>query len=97
MHTPNMDRLAREGVLFRNAYAQYSLCAPSRSSFLTGRRPDTTRVLTNKENFRTVGEAWRTLPGYFKEMKVRRARAPRAPAQSRYPALGGVAATAVTA
>ncbi|MBM3860841.1 MAG: sulfatase [Verrucomicrobia bacterium] len=34
--TPNMDRLAAEGVRFRNAFVVNSLCAPSRASFLTG-------------------------------------------------------------
>ena len=36
--TPNMDRLAAEGVRFRNAFVVNSLCAPSRAVFLTGRR-----------------------------------------------------------
>ena len=35
--TPNMDRLAAEGVRFRNAFVTLSLCAPSRAAFLTGR------------------------------------------------------------
>src|SRR5207237_7573119 len=36
LKTPNMDRLAAEGVRFRNAFVVNSLCAPSRATFLTG-------------------------------------------------------------
>lgn len=35
--TPNLDRLAREGIVFRNGYVAFSTCAPSRQSLLTGR------------------------------------------------------------
>ena len=36
MHTPAFDRLAREGITFSRAYSQIAVCAPSRSSLLTG-------------------------------------------------------------
>ncbi len=38
--TPNIDRIAKNGVLFRNAYVSYSVCAPSRAGLLTGRYQD---------------------------------------------------------
>ena len=41
--TPNLDRLAQEGVLFTNAHVQYPLCGPSRVSFMTGLYPDQTK------------------------------------------------------
>jgi arylsulfatase A-like enzyme len=39
IHTPNIDRLVRNGVAFRNAFCQSPICTPSRASFLTGRYP----------------------------------------------------------
>jgi len=47
VHTPNLDKLAEQGVLFENAYCQNPTCSPSRASFLTGRYPRTTQCRQN--------------------------------------------------
>ena len=47
VHTPNLDRLANEGVLFEYAFSQSPVCTPSRACFLTGRYRRTTRTRQN--------------------------------------------------
>ena len=37
VETPSFDRIAKEGILFRNAYTPNAKCAPSRATILTGR------------------------------------------------------------
>jgi iduronate 2-sulfatase len=48
--TPNLDRLAREGVLFQRAYSQYPVCGPSRASLMSGLYPNTTKMLANSKD-----------------------------------------------
>eukprot|EP00051_Salpingoeca_urceolata_P007397 m.97450 g.97450 ORF g.97450 m.97450 type:complete len:530 (-) comp15222_c0_seq5:52-1641(-) len=69
MHTPNIDQLAAEGLTFNRAYVQYSYCAPSRNSFMTGRRPDRTRDWNFIDHFRepSIGANWTSMPEYFKQ------------------------------
>lgn len=66
--TPSIDSLAQNGVLFTNAHAQQALCGPSRTSFLTSRRPDILHVYENHCRYwrKTVGN-FTTIPQYFKE------------------------------
>jgi arylsulfatase A-like enzyme len=49
--SPNMDRLAAEGVRFRNAFVTLSLCAPSRAAFLTGRYNHLNGIINNHTEF----------------------------------------------
>ncbi len=65
--TPNMDRLAARGTIFRNAHCQSPLCNPSRSSLLTGLRPSTTGIYGLTPGIRDVARTRDcvTLPQYF--------------------------------
>lgn len=66
VRTPNIDRLAAGGVTFERAYSQFPLCGPSRTSFLTGTRPDTNGVTDLRTHFRSNLPDIRTLPEYFR-------------------------------
>jgi arylsulfatase A-like enzyme len=64
LRTPNMDRLAREGMRFANAFVTNALCLPSRASILTGLYSHTTGTIDNRDrpipqNFPLVSDALR--------------------------------------
>ncbi len=71
MITPHIDALAASGTTFLRAYCQQAVCSPSRTSLMTGRRPDTTRVYDLQTHFRlhlpdvvTLGQHFKN-HGYF--------------------------------
>jgi arylsulfatase A-like enzyme len=64
--TPNLDRLAARGIVFNHAYCQQAVCSPSRSSLMTSRRPDATRVWDLNTHFRVALPDAITLPQHFK-------------------------------
>lgn len=67
VQTPNIDRLARRGVRFDHAHCQYPLCNPTRTSLLSGLRPDVTRIFDNNTPPRTYLKNHVFMPEYFKQ------------------------------
>ena len=65
IHSPNIDRLAQGGTLFKRAYCQLAVCNPSRASLMTGLRPDTSRVWSLPTHFRDNVPDVVTIPQHF--------------------------------
>ncbi len=64
--TPNLDRIAARGTTFERAYCQQAVCSPSRSSLMTGRHPDATRVWDLETHFRVALPDAVTVAQHFK-------------------------------
>ena len=64
--TPNIDRLAKRGVLFANAHCASPLCNPSRTALLTGMRPSTSGIYSNEQWWRPALPDAVTMPVYFR-------------------------------
>jgi arylsulfatase A-like enzyme len=62
--TPSLDALAKKSLLFEHAYCQLSVCAPSRMSFMTSKRPDTNRVWNFIDTNPLTTQA---TPGHFRD------------------------------
>ncbi len=67
MVTPNIDRIASNGVLFENAHTQQAVSGPSRASLLTGMTPDYTGVRDLRTRMRNVNPDILALPEYFRQ------------------------------
>lgn len=65
--SPNLDKLASQGLQFNNAYCQQAICGPSRASLLTGMRPETSGIIHNYIKIREQFPDIVTLPQHFKE------------------------------
>ncbi|MEY3480872.1 MAG: hypothetical protein RIQ71_1647 [Verrucomicrobiota bacterium] len=65
--SPNIDALAKNGTVFERAYCQQSVCSPSRTSVMTGMRPDTTKVWDLNTHFRVAQPDVATLGQTFKK------------------------------
>ena len=64
--SPNLDRIAKAGITFYRAYCQQAVCSPTRSSLMTGTRPDTTKVWDLETHFRAALPNVVTLGQHFK-------------------------------
>lgn len=67
VRTPNIDRLASQGVLFRDAHCASPLCSPSRTAMLTGLSPATTGIYNNEQYWRPALPGVVTMPEYFRK------------------------------
>ena len=65
IHSPNIDQLASEGMLFERTYCQQAVCSPSRISLMTGLRPDSTYIYDIQTHHRSTLPAVVTLPQHF--------------------------------
>jgi len=65
--SPNIDRLSKMGVRFDRSYCQYPLCNPSRSSFLSGKRPENLGIYNLTTSARTVLPQGIFMPEYFRK------------------------------
>jgi iduronate 2-sulfatase len=63
--SPNLDALAKNGLLFNRAYCQQAICRPSRASLMTGARPETTGLFHNYVSLRELQPNIITLPQHL--------------------------------
>ena len=64
LETPNLDRLAKQGAYFKNAYSPCAVCCPARSSILTGCTVENTRMRTNGLAYYPKEKGLMTMPTF---------------------------------
>jgi len=64
LETPNLDRLAKQGAWFKNAYSPCAVCAPARSSILTGHTVENTGMKTNDRAYYHEEDGLMTMPTF---------------------------------
>ena len=72
--SPNIDKLAENGILFGNVHNQYPLCGPSRASFMTGMYTDQTKITNNNVLLRTTVPDVITMGQRFRQQGYRSVR-----------------------
>lgn len=68
--TPNLSRLAGEGVCFNHAYCAGTACNPSRSALMSGLAPQNTGMYLNMQVWREVLGDVKTIPQYFTDNEL---------------------------
>ena len=66
VHTPHIDRLAKKSTVFERAYCQQAVCGASRASFLSGLRPDSTKIYDIHTTLKSTSPDCLSLPLFFK-------------------------------
>lgn len=64
LETPNLDRLAKQGAYFKNAYSPCAVCCPARSSILTGHTVENTKMKTNDRAYYPEEKGLMTMPTF---------------------------------
>jgi arylsulfatase A-like enzyme len=67
VHSPNIDAFASQSLLFDRAYCQIANCSPSRTSILTGLRPETTGLIPQEHDWQAALPGARSLPRVFRD------------------------------
>ena len=69
--SPNIDAFARRSVLFERCYCQIAICASSRTSILTGVRPETSGLIANEHDWQAALPGAKSLPRLFRDAGYR--------------------------